>query len=212
MTERRRGRSRRPARLARRTILLVTNGEVTEKRYLDELKQRAPARELGLAITVKVVPGEPPSVLKKLASPRGDTSSFDEVWFVFDEDGHDRRDIYVECARRSGRRQKWYAIVSRPCFEVWLIAHYEQVRSYAEQAKAQAHLRSLIGRNVPAKQLPQNFPFEEAVAAVDRSRLPGADEEISVEALPPSPGSGMPHLLRRLGLADESMPKSSTEQ
>ncbi|MFQ6484518.1 RloB family protein [Brachybacterium epidermidis] len=207
MPERRRGRSGRPTRQAKRTILLVTNGEVTEKRYLEELKQRAPARELGIAITVKIVPGEPPSVLRKLASPKGDTSAFDEVWFVFDEDGHDRSDIFAECERRSSRRQEWHAIVSRPCFEVWLIAHYDQVRSYPDQAKAQAHYRRLVGRGAPAKQLPQAFPYEAAEAAVGRSHLPGADVG-PADSMPPSPGSGMPHLLRRLGLAEGVRPSA----
>lgn len=202
MTNGRRGSRTRSRRQTKRTILLVTNGEVTEKRYLDELKQRARKQLSDLAITVKVIHGEPPSVLKKLSSPRSDTNAYDEVWFIFDEDGHDRSSVYLECDRRTTRKQQWYAVVSRPCFEAWLIAHYEPVRRYADQANAQVHYRNLIGTDSPTKQLPQDFPYEEAATAVHRSHL--RDDSIgSATQMPPSPGSGMPHLLKRLGIVDD---------
>lgn len=199
MAEKRRRNGRK--RQAKRTIFIVTNGEVTEKRYLDELKQRALKRISNVAITVKVVPGEPVSVLKKLANPQSDTSAYDEVWFIFDEDGQDRSDIYAECARRSSRRQNWYAVVTRPCFEAWLVAHYEQVGRYTDQANAQAHFRRLVGKEVPEKELPRDFPYDAVGVAVGRSCLPN-DTPATLGEMPPSPGSGMPHLVERLGLTD----------
>lgn len=185
-----------------RTILLVTNGAVTERRYLTELKQRGLQQLTNVSITVKVENGEPPSVMRKLWRPQSDTSAFDEVWFVFDEDGHDRSDIFATCAERTTKRQQWHAVVSRPCFEAWLVAHFGPVRRYPDQANAQAHYRELVGEEIPSKHIPQDFPYDNAAAAVKRSHLPG--ERIGdVTEMPPSPGSGMPHLVRRLGLIDE---------
>lgn len=186
----------------RTTILLVTNGAVTERRYLSEIKQRALQRLSDVEITVKVVNGEPPSVLSKLGRPQSDTSAYDEVWFVFDEDGHDRSEILATCAGRSTKRQEWHAVVTRPCFEAWLIAHYEPVRRYVGPTSAQAHLREIYGADFPTKHLPQNFPYDRAASAIGRSHLP--EESLGArDEMPPSPGSGMPHLLNRLGLADE---------
>lgn len=65
-----------PKRQARRTVLLVTNGEITEKQYLDELK-RCANRDKSLSVTVKPIARDPLGVLKKLASPQGDLSAFD---------------------------------------------------------------------------------------------------------------------------------------
>ena len=80
-----RRRSSRQARQPRQTILLVTNGRVTEYMYLNELKKRARVH-----IKVKMINGEPETLVQELQNPRGDTSGYSEVWIVVDEDGADR--------------------------------------------------------------------------------------------------------------------------
>ena len=164
----------RKTRQPRQTILLVTNGRVTEYMYLKELGKRAQ-----LSIKVKMINGEPETLVRELQNPRGDTSGYSEVWIVVDA---------------SSTQQPWYGIVSRPCFEVWLIAHYEQVHRYSSQQDAQRHFQRIA--NTATKELPQDFPYNEAVAAIERCHLPGIDEN-PVNELPPSPGTAMPHLVRR---------------
>ena len=184
----RRQRSRK-TRQPRQTILLVTNGRVTEYMYLKELGKRAQ-----LSIKVKMINGEPETLVRELQNPRGDTSGYSEVWIVVDEDGMDRSGFLAACQEASSSKQPWYGIVSRPCFEVWLIAHYEQVHRYSSQQDAQRHFQRIA--NTATKELPQDFPYNEAVAAIERCHLPGIDEN-PVNELPPSPGTAMPHLVRR---------------
>lgn len=197
---------RRPGRRARaekRSILLVTNGALTEKIYLEELKRRAlrteTARREDLAVKVMFLNGETDTLIRKLSSPHGDTRSYDEVWLVVDEDGHERSGFLDDCNEHSGTAQRWYGIVSRPCFEVWLIAHYEQVRRYPDQKAAQSHYRSLLPEGTGEKEISQDFPYDSVTEAVTRSRLKGTPLP-AVDELPPTPGSGMPHLVRRMGL------------
>lgn len=94
-------------------------------------------------------------------------------------------------------------VVSRPCFEVWLIAHYTAVRRYADQHDARRHFRELVPRDLPEKELPRDFPYGAVQEAVDRSHLP-TDELGEADVLPPTPGTAMPHLVTRLGLVGEA--------
>lgn len=189
------GRGSRKNRQSKRTILVVTNGQQTELSYLKQIKQRANRPDA--SIKVEFVSGEPDSVLKKLKSPLGDTSGFDEVWLVVDEDGHDRTALLVACAKLCGKHQQWFAVISRPCFEVWLIAHYTNVRNYMDQGQAQKHFRQLIPKNVPAKQLPQDFPYDKVEQAIVQSHLANDSLE-DLDKIPASPGTAMPHLVRAL--------------
>jgi hypothetical protein len=198
--------ARRPRRAPRRekhSILIVTNGAVTEQLYLKEVKRRAlltqKARDENLSIKIHFVNGEPGSVLRKLSSPHGDTREYDEVWIVVDEDGEDRESFLHRCREKSTRKRPWTGVVSRPCFEVRLTAHYEQVRRYSDQADAQRHFRSVTPPGIGDKELPEDFPYDAVSEAAGRSHLPDASLP-EAGAMPPSPGSSMPLLLGRLGL------------
>lgn len=202
-----RRRRRRAPRTEKTSILLVTNGALTEKIYLEEIKRRAlrteTAKEHNLAVKVVFINGETDTLINKLSSPHGDTKSYDEVWLVVDEDGQERGRFLGSCTRQTTKAQSWFGIVSRPCFEVWLIAHYEQVRRYADQKDAQTHYRRLLPEGVGAKEVPPDFPYDAVGDAVRRSHLQDTPQP-PLEELPPMPGTGMPHLVRRLGLVSTS--------
>ncbi len=196
------GRRRDSRRRARTTVLIVTNGTRTEMAYLKGLKKLA--RNRPISITIQLVPGEPKTVLRKLKTPAVDTSAYDEVWVVVDEDGVDRSEFARQVAK-TGPKVKgiptWRAVISRPCFEVWLVAHYEAVRRYQIQKEAQQHFDKVASERETEKHLPKDFPFEEHAKARQRCQLAGVDPGDG-ELLPPSPGSHMGVLVERL-LGDE---------
>ena len=184
------GRRKKRGRPQRRTILVVTNGAVTEKLYLEYVKEHA-----GLAnttIKIKMQNDEPEAILRKLRSPNSDTSGYSEIWIVVDEDMSDRQSFMASCRKLSKKNQPWHGIVSQPCFEVWLTAHYGQVRKYADQQDAQRHFAQASGAE--GKKLPADFPFDQASNAIQQCRLPGVPQE-AINELPPSPGTGMPHVI-----------------
>jgi len=79
------------------------------------------------------------------------------------------------------------------------VAHYCQVKDYADKDGAQRHYRRLVPKNTGEKEIPDDFPYENLAAAINRCRLKGVPEE-ALGSLPPFPGSGMTHLVRALGL------------
>ena len=196
-------RKRRSQRAERRTVLLVTNGRVTENAYLQQLCRRVDRDRV--SAKVKVINGDPLTVVKELSGPRSDLSDFREVWIVADHDGRDRLHFLEACRRLSSRQTVVHGIVSVPCFEVWLNAHDAHVKNYRDQADAQAHYLELTGLSKKnAKTLPDDFPWDEAVQAVARCHLPTDNlPELGTQGACPS--TTMPHLLRGLGLlgADE---------
>ena len=185
-------------RTQRTTILLVTNGGKTEKTYLEMLKDRVP-RSSGLSIKTSWHDGkEPETILKNLLRPRTRLAEYDEVWIVVDHDRTDRQRFLTDC--RTVKRSKVIGVVSVPCFEVWLNAHYGPVRNYQSQEDAQRHYRELTGlSSQEEKSLPPSFPFDAFTRACTNSRLPGiALPETNTQG--PCPSTTMPHLLMRLGL------------
>lgn len=56
-------------RVSPRTLLIVTNGALTEQMYLTEVLQRL--RTDGVRATVQFVNGEPDTMLRDLRRPRG---------------------------------------------------------------------------------------------------------------------------------------------
>ena len=135
-------RKRRSQRAERRTVLLVTNGRVTENAYLQQLCRRVDRDRV--SAKVKVINGDPLTVVKELSGPRSDLSDYREVWIVVDHDGRERHDFLKECRKLSSRQTVVHGIVSVPCFEVWLNAHYDPVKNYRNQADAQAHYLELM--------------------------------------------------------------------
>ena len=149
----------------------MTNGRVTESAYLQQLCRRVD-RDRVLA-KVKVINGDPLTVVKELSGPRSDLSDYREVWIVVDHDGRERHDFLRECRELSSRQTIVHGIVSVPCFEVWLNAHDAHVKNYRNQADTQAHYLELTGLSKKnAKTLPDDFPWNEAVQAVARCHLP----------------------------------------
>jgi hypothetical protein avisC_11660 len=193
----------RPRRAERRTILVVTNGKETEKAYFDRLKREFNRQEAstGITFTTKFINGAPLTIIRELDGPRSSISDYDEVWIVVDHDGVDRRPFLDRCRRLDKKHKQTavHGVISVPCFEVWLNAHYEQVRLYRDQHEAQQHYRKLSGLSEKhCKEIPVDFPWGAVAEAVARCHLP-TSEPPECDTQGESPSTTMPHLLRSLG-------------
>ena len=188
----------RSQRAERRTVFLVTNGEVTESAYLQKLSRRVDRERV--SVNVKVIKGDPLTVVRQLGSSHSDLSEYEEVWVVVDHDGQDRHEFLAACRKLSSKRTVVHGVVSVPCFEVWLNAHYAPVKNYQNQADAQAHYRKLTGlSSKDVKMLPGDFPWDRGSQAAGRCHLP-TDSLPETDTQGPCPSTTMPHLLRSLGL------------
>lgn len=87
----------------------------------------------------------PKSVFEAAKAHEAEDGQFDEVWLVFDTEGpqnpvriKDARAV-VESARQ---KERFHTAVSNPCFEYWLILHFERfTRNLADDQAACRQLR-----------------------------------------------------------------------
>ena len=182
------------------TILVVTNGKVTEHRYLEWLRDKVNGPREKYSVTVEAISGDPTWILQKVI---GRTSkNYDQVWLVVDQDDHSSKKM--QSFIKDCQRKKITAVVNAPCFEVWLNAHYERVRKYQNQKDAQQHYHQLSGvLEKDEKTIPQDFPFEEYEKACGNAHLTGNYNPMP-NVLAKSPATPMPFLLSAFGLIEES--------
>ena len=123
-----------PRRESYDRVLIVCEGAKTEPNYLRELVAHYQVSGANVQIT-----GEggsaPKSVVDLAIKSFEKDPDYDSVFCVFDRDGHS---TYAEALqrvrdkkliRRAGKRKvgeaRFEAIVSVPCFEYWILLHYE---------------------------------------------------------------------------------------
>lgn len=127
--------ARRASSLVRKTgkresydvVLIVCEGEKTEPNYLKGLKR---ALDLGNA-NVKVLEdghrNDPVGIVQCAIDSYEEESLYDRIYCVFDRDGHARYSEAIDLATHHhlASEGKLFAITSVPCFEVWLLLHFE---------------------------------------------------------------------------------------
>jgi len=71
----------------------------------------------------------------------------DQIWAVFDRDAHPRFQDAVKLCAKSGVK----VARSNPCFEVWLILHFQDFHKPDGRQKVQEHFRKLCPEYDPKK-------------------------------------------------------------
>jgi hypothetical protein len=73
-----------------------------------------------------------------------------EVWCVFDVDDHP----HIQDARQQARDNGIKLAISNPCFELWIVLHFEDQRKAIDRAK----LQRVCQKYIPGYQ--KDVPFE----------------------------------------------------
>ncbi|WP_428263610.1 RloB family protein [Haliangium sp.] len=114
---------RQPGNKPGRRVLIVCEGSATEPGYFEALKRKLKLG--GMVIRGDEVGTAPINVVddalaeKRRAQRAGEP--FDSVWCVFDRDEHTSFAQAIDKARANGLK----IAISIPCFEFWLLLHYE---------------------------------------------------------------------------------------
>jgi len=113
-----------PVREPYDTVLIVCEGSKTEPNYLNGIK--AAFRLSSANIYVTHAPGTDPITVVAHTEMLMGQEEYDRVFSVFDRDGHPNFNAAVARVSNSarGRAGTWQAIISTPCFELWLLLHY----------------------------------------------------------------------------------------
>ncbi|GAA2431351.1 RloB family protein [Streptomyces glaucus] len=125
-----------------RRVLVYCEGECTEKHYLRGLRSDLS----GLPVQIALGPehGVPTALVRaaikhKERAPRSRQDRFtayDEVWCVMDVEAPTPHPD-LERALREARDHGIKVALSNPCFELWLLLHFQEVRKYNTSEAAQ---------------------------------------------------------------------------
>jgi hypothetical protein len=127
-------------------ILVLCEGKVTERQYIEQFRLVH-----GVAtVTIHIVTpgGDPRSLVERAIMLRDEASrtarrsgdvnaAYDEVWCVCDVDEHERLGEARQIAVRSDIR----LAVSNPCFELWLLLHFADQTANLNPAQALDRVR-----------------------------------------------------------------------
>jgi hypothetical protein len=139
----------RPSRDPLPRMLVVCEGKVTEPGYFREFAREE--RNRLVEVIIDDQGGSPKTLVERAASQkkaanreafrmRDDNLKYDEVWCVFDVDQHPKLADAHQQARDNGIR----IAVSNPCFELWLLLHYQEQTAFIERTKAAVLLRGHV--------------------------------------------------------------------
>jgi len=114
-------------RAQRRTVLIVCEGSKTEPNYFEDL-----TKHLGIAARVEVsgkkCGSDPKSVLRYAKKLKNDKNmpNYDHVWCVIDVERYGKRTGEITTVLNEARVASIKMAISNPCFEVWVLFHFEE--------------------------------------------------------------------------------------
>lgn len=177
----------RGSRRERKAIIIVTEGQ-TEKQYVEGLRQYLRPRSVQVtACKVVDAKGEPSKVLKTALGRKHDSAvDYDEILLFLDVGEHASLSRVLTESRRTGMK----AIVSNPCFEVWIVWHFQEIANSVDRDAVQRMARGYgVDKNVPA-----NFSYGCYSKAVERA----SRHQIKVNHVGPNPSTAIPLFISML--------------
>lgn len=138
-------------RRPRKTLLVFCEGERTEPEYLKALKGQPAVHDVA-AVDIRVETGHGGSVPRTLVSmatsarskPLDEEAEIDEFWCVFDVEWPRNHPGLREAIEQTHQNDIQLAL-SNPCFEVWLILHFQDQGAWLDNDAARRVRRSLDG-------------------------------------------------------------------
>jgi len=152
-------------RRPRKTLVVFCEGERTEPEYLDALKRQPSVRNVA-AVDLRVETGRSGSVPRTLVAMATEArtraveeeAEIDEFWCVFDVEwpkNHPGLEEAVQQARANGIK----LAVSNPCFELWLILHFQDHAAWLDNNQARRLRRQLDGSSDKGLEATKYMPF-----------------------------------------------------
>jgi hypothetical protein len=142
-------RRRAPTREPKKRFLIVCEGGITEPFYFKELRHllRSP-------LELVVLPGGTPKTLVERAVQEKNSAEqdarrrkdenlkYDETWCVFDIDEHP----FLAEAQQQARDNNISTAISNPCFELWVVLHFQEQRAFIDRHAVQHLCRTHMPR------------------------------------------------------------------
>ena len=108
-------------------VLIVCEGEKTEPHYFNELKDHYGLNSANIEICGDCG-SDPLSIIRhakqRYREEKDAGDAFDKVFCVFDKDTHAHYQQGLDTIRSTTPKNVYVAITSVPCFEYWLLLHF----------------------------------------------------------------------------------------
>jgi len=133
-------------------ILIVTEGTKTEPQYFEDIRKRNRIPSAHISVMPSELGTEPRQIVDFAEHTFLQRPAYERVYAVFDRDDHR---TYNDALRRAGelngrdkndegKRVKFTAIPSVPCFELWLLLHFEDVHAFWHRSETRERLNWYI--------------------------------------------------------------------
>ena len=151
---------KRPSGLKNPTLVIIaTEGQKTEKKYFEDLKQINKNTKIHIEVLKRTDPSKsaPKYVLNQLIDFKAKykLQKHDSLWMVID---FDRWRISIPEVAKECARRKFKLAVSNPAFEIWLLLHYKSMDQYTQEEinnfngnNLKLLLRQILGSYNPSK-------------------------------------------------------------
>ncbi|MBF0324938.1 MAG: RloB domain-containing protein [Alphaproteobacteria bacterium] len=187
-----------PSRDPKRVFILFCEGKNTEPAYFKALERHCDC--VVLDIQVIRAAGTPLTIAERASAEvrarHTDKGSFqlgDQIWAVFDRDDHP----YFDQALKLCEKAKVGIARSTPCFEVWLILHYQDFHRPDGRHAVQRHLAALSPEyDAKSGKLPDCASLMKSLDVAER-RAETQLQARETERTPFGPPSTTVHLLTR---------------
>ena len=193
---RRRTGTRRP----KKTLVVFCEGEKTEPQYLEALKKQPEIRDVA-AVDLRIETGHggavPLTLVALAIDARGravaEEAEIDEFWCVFDVEwprNHPGLSDAVHRAHENGI----HLAITNPCFELWLILHFNDHGAWLDNDAARRLRRALDGSSDKSLEAVKYMALV-AAAARRAAELETRHQKNGAVFPHDNPSSGMHHLI-----------------
>lgn len=192
-------RRHKPSRPPFDRVLIVCEGRKTEPNYLNEIRTLLRIAPVHFKIMQSLYGTQPLQIVECAIDEFNKTKSFERVYAVFDRDDHDTYANAIHKAEAFSNKLKnnerkpvqFIAIASVPCFELWLLLHFADIKAWLHRNEALERLRQFI----PGYEKGSNDVYSRTANLIETatgrakwlkgnfSRLPGNDAYTDVHEL-----------------------------
>ncbi|MCC6156997.1 MAG: RloB domain-containing protein, partial [Deltaproteobacteria bacterium] len=141
--------ARQKSRPQRKIYLVICEGEVTEKEYLEGYRRTFRNGKIslhfppdhGVPLSLVRIAKDLKKAAERVARNTGDRGqSYDQVWCVFDVDAHPNLARAMDEASANGIE----LAISNPCFELWLLLHFRDSPGMQSRSTIQRMLKNYV--------------------------------------------------------------------
>ena len=156
-------------------FVIATEGAVTEPKYFQGLKEQWHSPRVHIEVMKRDDASEssPSSVLGTLD---GFARQFmlrngDQLWLVIDRDSQSWKPKEMVEVARACQQKNYYLAVSNPCFELWLLLHFEDVAVQDEERRNQVlqNKRGFLKRELRPHLSSETACFDHLIPHTDRA-------------------------------------------